>query len=53
MKKKAKQRDSNWRWMRALGHKVVKDKTIYSRKLKHKGTRKDVPSGEQDHQSIY
>ena len=30
MKKKAKQRDPNWRWMRALGHKVVKDKTIYS-----------------------
>jgi len=49
MKKKAKQRDTNWRWMRALGHKVVKDKTLYSRKFKHKD-KKYVPSSEQDQQ---
>jgi hypothetical protein len=51
MKKIAKHRDPNWRWMRALGHKVVKDKTLYSRKLKHKD-KKYVPSGEQDQQQV-
>lgn len=37
MKKiKSKIRDPNWRWLRVLGHKIVKDKTVYVRKIKHK-----------------
>ena len=32
-----KNRDPNWKWLRALGHKKVRDKTIYMRKIKHKG----------------
>ena len=37
-----KLRDPSWRARRALGHKVVEDKTRYSRKAKHrKDLRKD------------
>lgn len=37
-----KLRDPSWRVRRALGHKVVEDKTRYSRKAKHrKDLRKD------------
>ena len=35
-KTRSKIRDPNWRWLRALGHKTVKDKTVYVRKIKHK-----------------
>lgn len=31
-----KRRDPTWRFRLALGRKVVRDKTKYSRKLKHK-----------------
>ena len=34
-----KQRDPNWKWLRALGHKIVlakKGKKEYTRKVKHK-----------------
>ena len=37
-----KPRDPSWRVRRELGHKVVEDKTRYSRKTKHrKNLRKD------------
>ena len=34
-----KQRDPSWKWLRALGHKIVlakKGKKEYTRKVKHK-----------------
>ena len=34
-----KQRDPNWKWLRALGHKIIlakKGKKEYTRKVKHK-----------------
>ena len=34
-----KKRDPSWRWRRALGHKIVRDKTRYTRKSKHKARR--------------
>jgi len=34
-----KRRDPAWRWRRALGHKIVKNKKTYSRKSKHQKPR--------------
>lgn len=31
-----KRRDDYWRVRRALGHKVVRDRTKYTRKVKHR-----------------
>ena len=33
---KSTARDPAWRWRRALGHKVVKSRKLYTRKTKHK-----------------
>lgn len=34
--RQVKPRDPSWRVRRALGHKIVRDKTKYRRKEKHK-----------------
>jgi len=37
-----KRRDPYWKWLRAVGHKVVRDRTSYNRKLKHKEKSDDL-----------